>query len=64
MRQGEQRTEERCIGGVAECVFERSDGGAMAGQIFSGNINAMAISWMMIYMLLFAVAWEAWSAPL
>ena len=32
----------------------------MAGQIFSGNINALAISWMMIYMLLFAVAWEAW----
>ena len=33
---------------------------AMAGQIFSGNINAMATSWMMIYMLMFAVAWEAW----
>lgn len=32
----------------------------MAGQIFSGNINALATSWMMIYMLLFAVAWEAW----
>ena len=33
----------------------------MAGQIFSGNINALATSWMMIYMLMFAVAWEAWT---
>ena len=30
----------------------------MAGQIFSGNINARATSWMMIYMLVFAVVWE------
>ena len=32
----------------------------MAGQIFNGNINGMATAWMMIYMLMFAVAWEAW----
>jgi hypothetical protein len=31
----------------------------MAGQIFNGNINAQATAWMMVYMLLFAVAWEA-----
>ena len=31
----------------------------MAGQIFNGNINAMATSWMMVYMVAFAVAWEA-----
>ena len=31
----------------------------MAGQIFSGNINATATAWMMVYMLMFAVAWEA-----
>eukprot|EP01044_Picomonas_judraskeda_P005587 COSAG03_NODE_532_length_7114_cov_17.820813_2_plen_128_part_00 len=30
----------------------------MAGQIFNGNINAMATSWMMVYMVAFAVAWE------
>ena len=31
----------------------------MAGAIFSGNINARATAWMMIYMLIFAVIWEA-----
>lgn len=31
----------------------------MAGAIFNGNINAMAVSWMMVYMVAFAVAWEA-----
>jgi len=31
----------------------------MAGQVFNGNINALATSWMMIYMLVFAVVWEA-----
>ena len=30
----------------------------MAGAIFSGNINARATAWMMIYMLIFAVLWE------
>ena len=31
----------------------------MSGQVFNGNINALATSWMMICMLVFAVAWEA-----
>ena len=35
----------------------------MAGQIFNGNINAMATAWMMVYMVAFAVAWEAVSFP-
>ena len=31
----------------------------MAGAIFSGNINALCTSWMMIAMLVFAVVWES-----
>ena len=33
----------------------------MAGQIFNGNINGLATAWMMIYMLVFAVAWEGFT---
>ena len=36
----------------------------MAGQIFGGNINSLATSWMMIYMIMFAVAWEAFTGYL
>eukprot|EP01052_Picozoa_sp_SAG31_P070902 SAG31_NODE_29784_length_390_cov_0.536082_1_plen_129_part_11 len=33
----------------------------MAGQIFSGNINAQATAWMMIFMIFFAMSWEAFT---
>ena len=36
----------------------------MAGQIFSGNINAICTSLMMVAMLVFAVAWEAFTGYL
>ncbi len=42
-----------------ELVLEKPSGVKMAGAIFNGNINATAVSWMMVYMVAFAVAWEA-----
>ena len=36
----------------------------MAGQIFSGNINAICTSLMMVAMLVFAVTWEAFTGYL
>ena len=34
----------------------------MGGNIFNGNINGRATAWMMIGMLVFAVAWEAFTS--
>lgn len=36
----------------------------MAGAIFSGNINGICTALMMVAMLVFAVAWEAFTAHL
>jgi ABC-type uncharacterized transport system permease subunit len=37
---------------------------AMAGAIFGGNINAICTALMMVAMLVFAVAWEAFTGYL
>jgi hypothetical protein len=36
----------------------------MAGAIFGGNINAICTALMMVAMLVFAVAWEAFTGYL
>jgi hypothetical protein len=37
---------------------------AMGGAIFNGNINGRATAWMMVGMLIFAVAWESFTGYL